>query len=146
MSTIKVDTVQSRGGGAVTLTQQQATKHWVNYDGVDGAVDGSFNQSSLTDHRTGDFTTIFTNNFSSATDRCHFASAINSTNGGSARVSGETRCGVGANLGHLQSDSSMSAPSTSQIQFYTGFHADAGNNGEHDDLSASYCMTIGDLA
>ena len=146
MSTIKVDTVQSSGGGAVTLTQQQATKHWVNYDAVDSTVDGSFNQSSLTDHRTGDFTTIFTNNFSSATDRCHFASAINSTNGGAARVSGSNRCGVGANLGHLQSDSSMSAPSTSQIQFYTGFHSDGSNNGEHDDLSASYCMTIGDLA
>ena len=146
MSTIKVDTIQTRGGGAVTLTQQQATKHWVNYDAVDSTVDGSFNQSSLTDHRTGDFTSIFTNNFTSGTNKCHFASAINSTSGGADRVSGENRCGVGANLGHVQQDTSMSAPSTSQIQFYTGFHSDGSNNGDADDLSASYCMTLGDLA
>jgi hypothetical protein len=146
VSTIKVDTVQSRGGGAVTLTQQQATKHWVSYDAVAQTVEGSFNQSSLTDHRTGDYTTIFTNNFSSAIDRCHFASAINSTDGGAARLSGSTRAGVSANLGHLQSDASMSAPSTSQIQFYTGYGASGNEDGAHDDLSAAYCMTIGDLA
>jgi hypothetical protein len=146
VSTIKVDTVQSSGGGAVTLTQQQATKHWVNYDAVDSTVDGSFNQSSLTDHRTGDFTSIFTNNFTSGTNKCHFASAINSTSGGADRVSGETRCGVNANLGHVQSDASMSALSTSQIQFFTGFGANASEAGSEDDLSASYCMTIGDLA
>ena len=34
MSTIKVDTVQSRGGGAVTLTNQQAAKAWADFDGA----------------------------------------------------------------------------------------------------------------
>ena len=44
MSTIKVDTVQSSGGGAVTLTKQEALKHWVNYDAQDQATDGTGNQ------------------------------------------------------------------------------------------------------
>ena len=35
---------------------------------------------------------------------------------------------------------------TSQIQFFTGFGANASEAGSEDDLSASYCMTLGDLA
>ena len=122
------------------------TKHWVNYDAVDGVVDGSFNQTSLTDHTTGDFTTLFTNNFSSASDKCHSASAINSTNGGESRLSGTARCGVNANIGHLVSDATATPLSTSQVDFYTGFNAESAINGSNDDLSASYCKTIGDLA
>lgn len=146
MSTLKADTIQSTSGGAATLTKQQATKHWVNYDAVNSVVDGSFNQSSLTDHTTGDFTTIFTNNFSSASDKCHFASTLNSTDDGDTRVAGDTRCGVNANMGHLVSDTTATPLSTSQVDFFTGFGSDASAHGDNDDLSASYCMTIGDLA
>ena len=63
MSTIKVDTVQSTGGGAVTLTNQHAAKAWVNFDGTasGAAARGSFNNSSMTDNGTGDYTITLSN-------------------------------------------------------------------------------------
>jgi|TARA_R100001460_G_scaffold47848_7_gene85740 hypothetical protein len=145
MSTLKADTIQSTSGGAATLTKQEAAKHWVNYDAVDGIVDGSLNQTTLQDHGAGDFTTKFTNNFSSVTDRCHFASCMNATDGGETRLAGDTRCGVNANIGHLVSDSTMTAPTTGQVDFFTGKNSDANAQGDNVDVSASYCMTIGDL-
>ena len=73
MSTIKVDTVQSTGGGAVTLTNQEGAKARVSFDGtsVDGTADltgvrGSFNITSLVDTDTGDHTVNYTNNMNDA--------------------------------------------------------------------------------
>ena len=146
MSTLAADTIQNRSGGAVTLTSQEAAKHWVNYDAKDTATDGSLNQSSLTDHTTGEFSSNFTSNFSSATDKCHFASALNSEDGGGTRVSNAARGGVIANIGHLVNDSTANALATTQVQFHTGFGSNAANDGAEDDLSAGYCMSIGDLA
>ena len=73
MSTIKVDTVQSTGGGAVTLTNQHAPKVWLHYDqkgdsGSTQALD-SFNVSSITDANTGQYEVNVTNNFSNALHR-----------------------------------------------------------------------------
>jgi len=146
MSTLKADTIQSTGGGAATLTKQEAVKHWVNYDAVDTATDGSLNQSTLTDHATGEFSSNFTSNFSSATNKCHFASVINSTNGGGAREAGANRGGVMANIGHIRNDSTANSLATSQVQFYTCFGSTDSAEGAEDDLSASYCTSIGDLA
>ena len=68
MSTIKVDTVQSTGGGAVTLTNQHATKAWINFDGTGTpAANDSFNHSSIADNGTGDFTHTVTNSFANST-------------------------------------------------------------------------------
>ncbi len=146
MSTLKADTIQSTGGGAATLTKQEATKHWVNYDAVDSTTDGSLNQSSLTDHSTGEFSSAFTNNFSSATNKCHLASCLNSSNGGDGRTSDVGRGGVISNLGHTVDDSTNNPLSTSQIQFYTGYGSSAANDGAVYDVSGSYCTSIGDLA
>ncbi len=146
MSTLKADTIQSTGGGAATLTKQEATKHWVNYDAVDQTTDGSLNQSSLTDHSTGEFSSTFTNNFSSATNKCHFASVLNSSNGGAGRTSDVGRGGVISNLGHTVNDSTNNPLSTSEIQFYTGYGSSAANDGAVYDMSGSYCTSIGDLA
>ena len=67
MSTIKVDTVQSRGGGAVTLTNQSASKSWVNFNGTGTiATRDSFNIASLTDNATGDYSCNFSNAMSNA--------------------------------------------------------------------------------
>ena len=65
MSTIKVDTIQSTGGGAVTLTNQHAAKAWVTFDGTaSGATIGdSFNVSSTTDTQTGYVIINMTNGF-----------------------------------------------------------------------------------
>ena len=62
MSTIKVDTVQSRGGGAVTLTNQSAAKSWVTKVTDGTSMKDSFNVASMTDSATGIFVIAFTNN------------------------------------------------------------------------------------
>ena len=68
MSTIKVDIVQSRGGGAVTLTQQAAAKAIGTIDtDTDNSIDFSFNIASYTDRATGSLYGNFTNNMGSAT-------------------------------------------------------------------------------
>ena len=146
MSTLKADTIQSRGGGPVTLTKQEATKHWVNYDAVDQTTDGSLNQSTLTDHATGEFSSNFTNNFGSATNKCHLSSGLNSINGGDSIVSAANRAGVHTNIGHIATNATANPLSTSQVQFSAAIGSTAGSDGAVDDLSATYCTSIGDLA
>ena len=69
MSTIKVDTVQNRSGGAVTLTNQEAIISRWQYDQTNNELDGSFNVSSISDDSTGIYTPTLTNAQSSITDR-----------------------------------------------------------------------------
>tara|TARA_R100000231_G_scaffold91063_1_gene68707 strand:+ start:148 stop:519 length:372 start_codon:yes stop_codon:yes gene_type:complete len=66
VSTIKVDTVQSTGGGAVTLTNQHAAKAWANYGAESGtpSTNQSFNISSVDDEGAGDFDFNFSNTLS----------------------------------------------------------------------------------
>ena len=65
MSTIKVDTVQSTGGGAATLTNQEGAKVRSQYMGLTNTLQtGALNNSSVTDNATGDFTHSFSSNFS----------------------------------------------------------------------------------
>ena len=66
MSTIKVDTVQSTGGGAVTLTNQASAKYFVQYDQTGPTVNKSLNSSSVTDASLGHFTLNYTSAFSDA--------------------------------------------------------------------------------
>jgi len=67
VSTIKVDTIQSSGGGAVTLTNQHAAKAWINFNGTGTiATRDSFNVGSITDNSTGTYTVNYTNSFSDA--------------------------------------------------------------------------------
>ena len=63
MSTIKVDTVQSTGGGAVTLTNQSATKFRVHHSGDSPTTNESLNMSTLTDEAAGRYSYAFSNNF-----------------------------------------------------------------------------------
>jgi hypothetical protein len=72
MSTLKADTIQNTSGGAVTLTKQEAVKMWTRHNS--GTAIGSFNQSSITDNASGDYTLNFTNSFSD-TDYCLTSSA-----------------------------------------------------------------------
>jgi len=61
MSTLKADTIQSTGGGAVTLTKQSAAKAHGFYDqNTANVFRGSFNFSSMTDNSTGVATLSFT--------------------------------------------------------------------------------------
>ena len=63
MSTIKVDTVQSRGAGAVILTNQSASKFRVHHSGDSPTTNESFNMSSLSDEGSGEYAYSFSNNF-----------------------------------------------------------------------------------
>ena len=68
MSTIKGDTVQSTGGGAVTLTNQAASKAFARYHISNNTVNATLNVSGGTDNGTGDYTLNFINAFSVAND------------------------------------------------------------------------------
>ena len=141
MSTLKADTiVASDGTSPVTLTKQQAAKHWVNYDAVNQTTDGSFNQSSLTDNSEGDYTSIYTNGLSSASDKCIMTCSFNTVDDGSNDNSGTTR-------GGSNSDQAGASPqSASSINFHTYYGSNASSHGALEDHNGSYCMTVGDLA
>ena len=64
MSTLKVTTIQTSAGGAVTLTKQHATKAWVKLNQTDGLATDSFNVASVSDDGTGLGSYTFTNNMS----------------------------------------------------------------------------------
>jgi len=62
MSVLKADTIQSTGGGAATLTKQEAAKHRVNLNGTGTiATRDSFNLSSAVDNTTANYTFNLTN-------------------------------------------------------------------------------------
>ena len=140
MSTLKADTIQSTSGGAATLTKQQAAKAWVNYDAVDQATKGSLNQSSLTDHGTGDFSSFYTNNISSSEDKCILALAYNTIDEGSSVASGAARAGA------MADQAGDTAQSTSSINFHTYYGSTGSSDGASYDYDGSYCVTLGDLA
>ena len=144
MSTIKADTIQSTGGGAATLTKQEATKFWVTYDAVNQATRGSLNQSSLTDETTGRFHSSFVSAFSSALDKCAVTDVNNSSNN-TARSIEQTRGGNISNIG-TSTNGTFRALSASEIQFYSNFGSSAGSDGGARDFIAHYVMVIGDLA
>lgn len=143
-SQLNVDTlVAANGTDPVTLTKQQAAKHWVNYDAVNQTTDGSFNQSSLTDQTTGKFYSSFTTAMSSAVDKAHTTSVLNSLTDGSIHSVNYDR-GIYCNIGAAVSDSRVL--SASEVQFHSGYGARGGADGAARDFSATYCMTVGDLA
>ena len=69
MSTLKADTIQSTGGGRATLTKQECTISWWQYDQVNDETDGSFNVSSISDDATGLYTPTLTTAQTNVTDR-----------------------------------------------------------------------------
>jgi len=83
VSTIKVDTVQSTGGGAVTLTNQEGAKARVDISGDLASIPDSFNISSLDDDGTGDGGINLTNNMGSAN---YTITASTEDNGASASI------------------------------------------------------------
>lgn len=144
--TLKVDEIQNTSGGAVTLTNQEAVKHYVNYDAADSTVDSSLNQSSITDVSTGEFESNFSSNFSSATDKVHVTAALNSTNGGQDRDRNAARAGIVCSIGMLTSDTYADPLSSSYVQFATAYGSNGSGDGNVTDYSASYVASLGALA
>ena len=69
MSTLKADTIQSTGGGRATLTKQECTISWWQYDQVNDETDGSFNVSGIVDDATGLYTVTLATAQTNITDR-----------------------------------------------------------------------------
>ena len=102
MSTLKADTIQSTGGGPVTLTKQSAAKVW----GVLNTATqrDTFGVSGTTDHGTGDQTVTVTSAFSDA--NYSFVGTASNT---------------GVSFGtYLVDYSPTNARSTTTIRFWTG--------------------------
>jgi len=81
MSTLRADTIQNTSGGAVTLTDQIAVKHYAMFDGATNTIDESYNMSSLTDNSTGNYSTNFTNSMSTSTFGLSLGGSWNRTYG-----------------------------------------------------------------
>ena len=65
MSTLKVGTIQTNSGGAVTLTKLTPAKAYVQFSDADGTFDETFNSSSELDNGNGDITYSLVANMSS---------------------------------------------------------------------------------
>jgi hypothetical protein len=134
MSTIKVDTLQSTGGGVTTLTQQNASKYFIKYDAINNGNDGSLNSSSVSDDGTGVQTYNYTNNFTGA----DYAS-----------VAGMVSRSAGNDTGYLtafnagsSNDMTADTYSASQISFRT-----KNTNGTAMiDMDPVALINVGDLA
>ena len=99
MSTIKVDTVQSTGGGAVTLTNQSAAKFWANIDQIGTAeLADSINCSGITDNGTGDVSVALSNNMGNATYVPSGMTTSNPSGGGSGEDEGLVTIDTKANM------------------------------------------------
>ena len=73
MSELRTDTITaSDGTSPVTLTKQEAAKHYLWYDGQDeSTIKNSFNTSSVTDAGTGDYKPFLTNAMSTTFSILH---------------------------------------------------------------------------
>jgi hypothetical protein len=88
MSTLHCNTVETSSGGAVTLTKQEACKVRFNYDSINNIIKSSLNASSVTDHGTGQFSIIITNNMSDADFAIAGLCQTNTANSASLSVNG----------------------------------------------------------
>ena len=118
MSYLRADVLSAANGtSATTLTGQVAAKVWAQFhggaNGTGGAVNGSFNLSSITANGTGDFTLNFTNALLDA----YYAAQVT---GNFFNSTGVASCGVCFNqpsyyqttsvrVGHQQSNSYTTA-------------------------------------
>jgi hypothetical protein len=146
-SVLNVDTIADKAGtGPVALTKQQAAKHFVNYDAPNQTSDSSFNQSSVTDYAEGEFKSNFSSSFSSASNKVHITSTMNSSNDGGAIVAARTLGGTNSGVGTLANNQAIEALSSSGVQFFTTKGSNGSTDGAQVDLSASYVVSMGDLA
>jgi len=138
MSTLKADTIQSTGGGPVTLTKQSAATTRHTYDQPASTTVDSLNISSATDVSTGLVLHTFSNAYSSATQRQVLVSGWNTNDGGSSTVASTAR-GINA-----YQDNANNATNTVRTQ--TTYGANASGNGAVADVDGHYVAIFGDLA
>lgn len=115
-------TIVGEGGTTTTNLQQGLCKHWVHHN--DGAsIDDSFNNTSLTDNGTGDYTTTIANDFNNT----GYVKAI--TVGGTSGSNGDECYGGNSSV------------ATGSYGMYA-----RNNNGTRTDTQLSSMSAWGDLA
>jgi len=127
-------------GTAQTSIQQGLLKHFVYIQGTDTFASGnSFNQSSATDHATGDHSSTYTTNMGeSRVPRTVYTH--NTSNEGSSENA------VASRAGSVSSGRGATAPTTSAFRFLVYLGSSSSTDGALVDLSYVYMMTCGDLA
>jgi len=138
VSTIKVDTVQSTGGGAVTLTNQEAAKArcMFNMTGTAALLD-SFNISSYLDRNPGEGRVSFTNNFGNANY---------SVGSMTCRMAGTNNRKFMAITFEYEHDNTGTEPATDSLDFVNNEGATAADNPGREDASRASLNFFGDLA
>ena len=132
-------TIRGEGSNQTSI-QQGLLKHFVTIQGTDTfATIDSFNQSSATDHGTGDHSSTYATNMDEArVPRVGYSHNTNNEGGGENAVAaraGSTTCGRGA-----------TAPTTSAFRFNVYLGSSSSTDGALVDLSYVYMMTSGGLS
>jgi len=132
-------TIRGEGSNQTSI-QQGLLKHFVSIQGTDTfATLDSFNQSSATDHATGDHSTTYTTNMDEArVPRVVYTH--NTSNEGSSENAVATRAGS------TSSGRGATAPTTSGFRFLVYLGSSASTEGALVDLSYVYMMTSGGLS
>tara|TARA_S200002703_G_scaffold1416_1_gene2505 strand:- start:129 stop:566 length:438 start_codon:yes stop_codon:yes gene_type:complete len=125
--------VTSEGGAVSTNLQQGLAKCWVNFNGTGTlSVRDSLNETSMTDHGTGDYTVNFTNSFNN-TDYMVTGSA----SGNSDASRGYT--------GKMSADA-QNLPASASLRTKFGLGSNAVGHGQLYDSVLSMIGINGDLA
>ena len=130
MSTIKVDTIQSTGGGAATLTKQSAPKGFCHFNQATPAITNSLNASSLTDSAAGAGLVNWSSAMSDANYTCITGNKTVHTSTSYAVV--------------LNDDSSYVTKTASAWPFNSVYVS--GSDNAHFDSTTAICAAMGDLA
>ena len=119
-------TIRGESSATTTNLQQGLCKHWIQHnDGV--VIDDSFNNTSLTDNGTGDYTATIANDFNNTT----YAKAI--TVGGTSGGAGDDCYGGNSSI------------ATGSYGMYAR-EAAGSNNDDRKDSQLSSMIAFGDLA
>ena len=141
MSSLKVDTIQNRSGGAVTLTNQSAAKMVINYDQIADTVRSSLNVSTVDDDATGQFTI----NFAASFNDINYSPSSTCL----AMAAGSDRVGnfVGVKI------TSQSTPNARSVGLFTGsikidcgFASSDSSDANEEDNDVNGVQIFGDLA
>ena len=128
-------------GTATTNLKQGLVKHFTMYNQDANVVKESFNQSSITDNSTGDFTTTFSNAFGN-TVYCSVGMAENQYT--SAR-SQNGLC-IDTQLNSSDALSNGTALSASARDYRTKYGSNASESGGYSDQAPGMLANMGDLA
>ena len=129
-------TITSEGGAATMQLQQGVAKFWVNFNGTGTpATNDSFNQSSLTDNGSGDFTHSYTNSMGNV-NYFSVGQGYYNTGGNSALIQWTLKNATGGLASYLL---------TSSIRVDV-VYLDANQNRTNYDYTGNWGVVQGDLA